>query len=127
MNEHPKPLTVSQMFPDKWLCSSDLKEKSWTFAITAVTVEQIYDKTEKKKLWKTVLDFGRSKRMILNVTQCRQLWRISGTETFSEWSGLTIQIAPTLAPNGKKTISISAATQPTTAAPIVNNGDDEEE
>ena len=102
-----KPTTLSQLYPDKWLKAADLNNKPVTVTIKSAIPEQFYNKQERCDEWKVVLDFGRTKRLILNKTQCEALTAITGTETFTRWTGTQITLKPSRAHNGKPTINIS--------------------
>ena len=54
---------------------------------------------------------GKTKRLILNKTQCKQLAEITGSERFEDWVGRAVSLAPATAQNGKPTriASIRAA------------------
>ncbi len=104
----PPPKTISQMFPDKWLRAADLRGKSVLVTLKKVTVESVYNKREKSYEWKTILDSGKSKRLILNKTQCEEMEIITGTEIFKDWKGQSIILSPAIAKNKKPTIKISS-------------------
>jgi hypothetical protein len=103
------PQTVSELYPPKWVKAADLGGHAVTVKISDVTVEsfRLPDGTQRAS---AVLAFeGRTKRLILNKTQCKQLAEITGSERFEEWVGRSVSLAPATAQNGKPTIAIRAA------------------
>ena len=129
----PKPETVSQMYPDKWLHADDLKSRTIHIKITESIVESVYDQRAKKYRWRFIIGFGRSKRLILNKTQGEALWVITETEQHAEWIGHTVALSPAIASNKKQTIKISAPkkkideTAVETASRIATSSDTAEE
>lgn len=115
------PQTVSDLYPSKWLKADDLAGRSVTLTITAVAVEQLHNPRTHKPEPKAILDFGRSKRLPLNQTQCHALASVAASDRFADWPGLRITLSPATAPNGKPTINVSAG-QAITAAPAPANG-----
>lgn len=110
-----KPKSVSELYPRRWLKAEDLRGKPVDVVVEAAYVEEIYNQRERQNEWKAVLDFGRSKDLILNKTQTMQMSAITGTEFFTDWAGTHIRLTPSIARNGKPTITISS---PPAAAPL---------
>ncbi len=106
------PRSVSELFPSPWLHADDLNGRTVTVTIRQVTVESIRNPQTRKSEWKAVLDFGRSKRLIVNKTQSLALADIANNEEFAAWSGLTISLSPAVAHNGKPTIAIQRPARP---------------
>ena len=106
-----KPRTVSELFPDPYLKVHDLKGKPVNLTIKRCTVEPFYNRNERRHEWKAVLDFGRTKRMILNKTQCAAIVTITGTDKLSLWVAIPIMLTPATSASGKPTINISAQAQ----------------
>jgi hypothetical protein len=103
------PKTVSELYPPKWVKAADLGGHAVIVVISDVTVEsfRLPDGTHRAS---AVLAFeGKTKRLILNKTQCKQLAEITGSERFEEWVGRSVSLAPATAQNGKPTIAIRAA------------------
>jgi hypothetical protein len=103
------PQTVSELYPPKWVKAADLGGHAVTVKISGVAVEsfRLPDGSQRAS---AVLAFeGKTKRLILNKTQCKQLIEITGSERFEEWVGRSISLAPATAQNGKPTIAIRAA------------------
>lgn len=103
------PNTVADLYPSKWLKADDLGGVANRVTISAVTVETFRqpDRTSKQA---AVVSFERAtKRMICNVTQCRALAAVCGSECFTDWIGHAVTLAPGTAPNGKATITVRAA------------------
>lgn len=125
-NQHPQ--TVSDLYPSEWLKPDDLNGRSFTLTIHTITLEQLHNPRTNKKELKAVLDFGRTKRLPLNKTQCLAIADIAQSERFEDWPDTRITLHPATAANGKPTIGIKPAPAPT-AAPVVVSGDasDEEE
>jgi hypothetical protein len=106
--------------------AADLAGRSVTLLITSVTVEQLHNPRTHRPEAKAVLDFGRSKRLPLNRTQCLALAALAGSERFADWPGLRVTLHPATAPNGKPTIRITAPVlspaEGAPAAPAAGNG-----
>ena len=111
MNQNT-PQTVSQLYPDKWLRPSDLGKRSVIVTVEACTIEEVHSTIDRESQQRAILDFGRTKRLILNKTQCQAMTQITDSETFHDWPGHRIQLTPARARNGKATIHISAAPKP---------------
>jgi len=100
------PKTVSELYPPKWVKAVDLGGRAVNVKITGVAVEsfRMPDGTFRES---AVLAFeGKTKRLILNKTQCKQLAEITGSERFEDWVGRSVSLAPARAQNGKPTIEI---------------------
>lgn len=106
-----KPRTVSELYPDPYLKAQDLNGRPVNVTIKHCTVESFYNRNERRNEWKAVLDFGRTKRMILNKTQCAAIVTITATDNLSLWVGIPIMLTPATSPSGKPTINISAQAQ----------------
>jgi hypothetical protein len=119
------PQTVSELYPSKWLKCADLNGRSFTLTIQTVKLEELHNPRTNKKELKAVLDFGRSKRLPLNPTQCHDLTDIAQSERFEEWPGTRITLRPGISHNGKQTIAITPAPPPETA--VTDFLSDEEE
>jgi hypothetical protein len=103
------PKTVSELYPPKWVKAADLGGHAATVKISDVTVEsfRLPDGTHRAS---AVLAFeGKTKRLILNKTQCKQLVEITGSERFEDWVGRSVSLVPATAQNGKPTIEIRPA------------------
>lgn len=110
------PQTISELYPSKWLRAADLNGRSFVVTILVVSLEELRNPRTHKNELKAVLDFGRSKRMALNPTQCWAIADIAQDEHFSAWPDTRITISPGLAHNGKRTIVISPAPAPQVTA-----------
>lgn len=108
----PKPQTVDEMYPSKWLKHEDLNGKAITLKVVKTDIELIHNTITKKDEYRAILDFGRSKRLVLNKTQCDQMAQITRSKLFEQWANVTITLTPTITRNGKKTIAIHAPSQP---------------
>ncbi len=104
-----RPETIDELYPSRWLRPDDLQGRSVEIEVMRVTVEEIYTPQTYTDDWRAILDFGRSKRMILNKTQCEAMRRITGSEKFTDWAGANIALDPGIAHNGKPTIVINEA------------------
>jgi hypothetical protein len=103
--------TVSEIYPSKWVTAQDLKEHPTTVTIVKATVESIRQRSGHEEP-RAVLEFkGARKRLILNKTNAQTLAKIAKSEKIADWAGLTIQLVPATASNGRPTIAILAATQ----------------
>ena len=100
------PKTVSELYPPKWVKAVDLGGRAVNVKITGVAVEsfRLPDGTFRES---AVLAFeGKTKRLILNKTQCKQLTALAGSERFEDWIGRSVSLSPARAQNGKPTIEI---------------------
>ena len=98
--------TVSALYPSPWLHASDLAGKRVTVRITAVELQEFHMPDGTAKLALAVSFEKAKKRLVLNKTMCRSLMAITGTETFREWVGASVVLAPAIAPNHKGTIAV---------------------
>lgn len=103
-----KPKSVSELYPRRWLKAEDLRGKAVDLIVEQAYIDEIYNQRERQNEWKAILDFGRSKDLILNKTQTMEMAAITGTEFFAEWGGTAIRLSPAIARNGKPTIKISS-------------------
>ncbi len=105
--------TVSDVYPSQWLRASDLSGGRRTVTITEAAVEALRSHNG-ESVHKIVLSFhGKQKRLVLNVTQAREMAALAGTEHFAQWVGHTISLAPTRTPQGQETITLlPAKTEP---------------
>lgn len=113
MSTHPQ--TVSELFPSPWLHHDDLNGRTFVVTIRRVEFDNFLEKPGQhngKKILKAILDFGRSKKLILNKTQCEEIADITGSEAFKDWPGRRITLAPGLSHNNKPTIKITPPPAP---------------
>ncbi len=110
-----KPKTVSELYPSRWLKADDLNGRSFTLTIHTISIEELHNPRNNKKELNAVLNFGRTKRLILNKTQCRAIADIAQSERFADWVNVRVTLCPGRAHNGKPTIIISLAPAPETA------------
>lgn len=102
-----RPTTVSEMFPNKYLSSEDLRGTVYTLVIESVTLEKMRDRFTQQEIHKICLHFkGAKKALPLNKTQAMAMVEISGTEAFDNWVGLQVQLQPDKY-RGKNTIRIA--------------------
>ncbi len=101
------PSSVQELFPSKWLHHDDLNGRTITVRIKRVTFEmlQAHPKTTDKIL-KGVVDFGRSKSLVMNQTQANSIADIVGSGRFNDWHGEWIALKPGTSHNGRPTILI---------------------
>ena len=107
MNDSTKLVTVSDLYPSKWLRAEDLKGKTFEIKIAQVNVEELNGIQGKHKCVVLYLE-GARKPFCLNKTQCMSISRITGSEIITDWEGRTIAIRPGVAQNGKPTIIVQA-------------------
>lgn len=105
MNNAPK--TVGQIYPEKWLNARHLKGQAVIVTISRAYTDQLWNHQKRVKEWKIILDFGRSRDLILNPTQARQMETLTGTDRFEEWGGLRVMLTAVPSGPGKETIRIS--------------------
>ncbi len=81
---------ISEMMPGKYLKAGDLQGKQCTVVIETVEHENIGDET------KLLLSFrGKTKGMVLNITNQGTLTMLLGDDVDEGWIGATITIYPT--------------------------------
>ena len=107
MSNQKPPRTVSELFPSKWLHHDDLNGRTIVLQIKQVTFEllQAHPKTTDKIL-KGVVDFGRSKSLVMNQTQANAIADIVGSGNFEDWKGHRVALQPATSHNGRPTIKI---------------------
>ena len=108
--------TVSELYPRQWLVAGDLPKSGARVQVAGVEVRTFRRRNGKEEP-AAVLSFtanGRAceRRLILNVTQCRALTTITGSEVFDDWIGTEVILRPATAPNGKPTIAVAAIQTP---------------
>ena len=114
--------TLKDLFPDKWLTPEHLQGKQVTATISAVNIEELWQEQTKQKQPKLVLSFkGKSLRLPLNKTQAKAVAKITSSETFADWVGASIQLAPAIARNRKPTIAITNPPKPKATQPKLTN------
>jgi len=101
--------TLSELYPDPWLHAADLVGKRVTVKVTAVELQEFHMPDNSTKLALAVSFEKAKKRLILNKTMARAMMVLTGTETFNEWIGACVVLAPGQAPNGRATIVVLAA------------------
>ena len=124
-SQHPQ--TVSDLYPSRWLKADDLNGRSFTLTVAAISLEELHNPRTNKKEFKAVLDFGRTKRLILNKTQCQAVADIAQSERFEDWPDVRLTLHPGHARNGKATIIINPAPAPQETAVACPVNFDEEE
>lgn len=81
----------SMMDSSEWLTAADLTKPDGTTRDTLVTIEKVEQgevRNASGKARKPVVHFqGHKKPLALNVTNCRSLFRLHGTNKPSEWVG----------------------------------------
>lgn len=103
-----KPVSVSQLFPSRWLTAADLGGQSYTLTVHRVEVVQVHSPFTNQNEWRAAVEFeGARKQLLLNVSQARALADLAGGEVFDNWTGLKVRLSPGRARNGKDTIVIS--------------------
>jgi hypothetical protein len=111
-------MKISQLYPDKWLAAKHLQGRSVTVAITAATVEQLFNPRTKSNEPKFILQFhGKQLRLVLNKTQAHALATITGSDDSDEWKGHLVTLSPSIAPNKAETILISRPPEAAKPAP----------
>lgn len=113
MSTTKPPATLSELFPSPWLHASDLNGRTIEVSIINVEFDEFPSNPmnpKSDKVWRAILDFGRTKKLILNKTQATDVSEIAGTETIANWRKTRISLRPAVATNGKATIKITPAT-----------------
>ena len=104
------PTSINDLYPPKWVKAADLNGQAVPVTIKAVTVEEFYVPQINERKRAAILAFeGKTKRLVLNKTQCRSLAAITGSDVFGDWIGQSVELVAARAPNGKPTIAIQAA------------------
>src|SRR3990167_5026093 len=87
-----EPMNVNDAFPSNYLKASDLQGKAVAVTISHVEREAI----GRDKEMKPVLYFkGKTKGVVLNKTNARNITNLLGTAETDEWAGHVIAIYPT--------------------------------
>lgn len=118
MPNQPTPKTVDQLYPDPWLRVDDLNGRAYVLTIKRCDIEMVHSTIARESKLVAILDIGRTKRLILNKTQCEAVADIAGSRIFDEWPGTKISVREGRATNGKATIVISRPAPTPTAVPI---------
>ena len=104
----PKPTTVSELFPSKWLKASDLQGRSFTLTVKRVEMVQVHSPYTGQTEWKAAVIFAEAKKqLLLNVSQARVMAELAGTEVLERWAGLRVALMPGRAKNGKETVLVT--------------------
>jgi len=110
-------MNVNDAFPSNYLKASDLQGKAVPVTISHVTPEAI----GRDKEMKPVLYFkGKTKGVVLNKTNARNITNLLGTAETDEWTGQVIAIYPTTTEFAGETVEcirVKAAPVPRPAAP----------
>jgi hypothetical protein len=91
-NEQDTQMKISEMFPSPWLAAADLNNTNVTVEIEDVTYEAVGKDQEKKPIAKFK---GKSKRLILNKTNCRAIAALYGDDSRA-WPQNPITLFPTM-------------------------------
>lgn len=101
------PRTLKDLFPSRFLTAADLP-RPVVATIARILFEDLTGRDGTQT--KAVVYFQRAqKALVLNKTQATALADLAGSEEISAWLGLTVQLAPGRAQNGKDTIVINRA------------------
>ena len=120
MTTRKPPQTIDDLF-DFWLSPEDIN-RPVTVTVKRAYVDEVYNPRRRCNEWKGILDFGRTKALILNKTQASAMADITGSRTITDWTGTRIVLFPDTASNGKDTIGIDR----TTAAPMTERNEGQE-
>lgn len=128
-------MNVQELYPAKWLTPADLKGRSHALDVSGVTLEQVWDTRKKQTVYKLAVAFVRAqKRLLCNKTQSFALAAVCGSPETANWIGHRVVLSPSVAPNGKETIAVTAPTaqpgpapaQPADAVATADTDEDED-
>jgi hypothetical protein len=112
--------SYKSVFPDRWLKAEVIAGHRPRVIIEHVRIEKLFNPRTKMHEQKIVIKFHKKDlRLVCNVTHCRSLAQISGSDDYTLWQGHEVVLSTGRAPNGSDTILISPV--PDTAAPAVSN------
>jgi hypothetical protein len=106
-------MKMTELFPSKYLRSSDLSGKSRIAIIDHVAYEEF--KNDGRTETKAVLHFkgNATKPLVCNKTNCLVMVSIAGSDNADDWAGSRITLAPTMVSfKGKVTESIRVDSAP---------------
>ena len=118
MTTKPAPARLSDLtvYDRDYLSPADLRGKVHQVTLERISVRACYDPRQRTEVDKLMLHFtGRRRGLILSrpaATACEKVW----SDTLAHWIGQRATIAPTVAQNGRETISIEPL--PPTAAAV---------
>lgn len=98
---------VSQVYASPWLHAEDLQNRTIKVVIARAGADLLpqNDGTRQNRI---IVEFvNKSKKLICNRTQASSLAAIAGDDT-AGWTGVEVFLSPTLASNGKGTITVLA-------------------
>jgi len=106
-------MKMTELFPSKYLRSSDLNGKSRIAVVDHVTYEEF--KNDGRAETKAVLHFkgNGTKPLVANKTNCLLMVSLAGSDDADDWSGTRITLAPCMVSfKGKVTESIRVDSAP---------------
>ena len=106
-------MKMTELFPSKYLRSSDLNGKSRIAIVDHVTYDEFTN--DGRKETKAVLHFKGSgtKPLVANKTNCLAMVSLAGSDDADDWSGTRITLAPCMVSfKGKVTESIRVDSAP---------------
>ena len=109
-------MTRDEMFPSRFLSAQDLKGKSVTVTIAAITSEELAGEDGVKKQ-KPVMSFVKAKKsLVLNLTNWDTCAELYG-ENSNNWVGKPIEVYPDRTKFGTRTVACIRLRKPPSAAP----------
>lgn len=79
-------------FPSKWLSAIDLHGRAHPVRIHRVTQEVVKDRNGDETI-KPCIEFeGANKKLIMNLTNCRSVAEIAGSDDTDEWPGAIVEL-----------------------------------
>ena len=89
-----------------------MEGRSVILEVKRAYVDEIWNYKLRKNEPKIVLDFGRTKLIILSPTQARAVEGVAGTGRFDQWPGVKIMLTAVPVANGRETIQVTAPPEP---------------
>lgn len=118
-------MNIRSVFPSPWISPDDLGDRRFELTISAVTIEEVHDRTTNQKVRKLVVAFAEAKkRFICNKTQAFAIAKHAGHDDTDHWIGKKVALRSGKAHNGKPTIVVEKAAVEAPAEQL-NHGDGE--
>lgn len=93
------------MDPGKWICAADLAGKDVVVEIEKVEGGEVEDAQNQRKSRKPICHFvGKKKPLALNVTNCKTIANLFGSNDVDDWVGKKITLYPTTTQNRGETV-----------------------
>ncbi len=105
-----EPTTVSEANPSPWLKASDLSGRTINVRIESHQFTELRQMDGSKQRKLTLVFAGKEKKLVANPTQQRAIAELLGSESFADWHGKLIALAPGKTFTGVATIVVKPPT-----------------